>query len=34
LRLEPKDGLALISANGVAIGHAALVVERAGRTAP
>jgi histidine ammonia-lyase len=28
-RLEPKDGLALISANGVAIGHAALVAARA-----
>ena len=27
--LEPKDGLALISANGVSIGHAALVVHRA-----
>jgi histidine ammonia-lyase len=28
-RLEPKDGLALVSANGVAIGHAALVASRA-----
>jgi histidine ammonia-lyase len=27
--LEPKDGLALVSANGVSIGHAALVVARA-----
>ena len=27
--LEPKDGLALISANGVSIGHAALVAEHA-----
>jgi histidine ammonia-lyase len=32
LRMEPKDGLALISANGVAVGHAALVVDRAIRT--
>jgi histidine ammonia-lyase len=29
LRLGPKDGLALISANGVSIGHAALAVDRA-----
>jgi histidine ammonia-lyase len=29
LVLEPKDGLALISANSVSIGHAALVVHRA-----
>jgi histidine ammonia-lyase len=29
LRLGPKDGLALISANGVSIGHAALAVTRA-----
>jgi len=28
LVLEPKDGIALISANGVSIGHAALVVAR------
>ncbi len=27
--LEPKDGLSLISANGVAVGHSALVAERA-----
>jgi histidine ammonia-lyase len=27
--LEPKDGLALVSANGVSIGHAALVAARA-----
>lgn len=32
-RMEPKDGLALISANGVAIGHAALVAARAGESA-
>lgn len=32
LRMEPKDGLALISANGVAVGHAALVIDRAIRT--
>jgi histidine ammonia-lyase len=31
--LEPKDGLALISANGVAIGQAALVAEHAARLA-
>src|SRR5262249_30722830 len=31
--LEPKDGLALISANGVSIGQAALVVEHARRLA-
>ncbi|HEU0234800.1 MAG TPA: aromatic amino acid ammonia-lyase [Candidatus Limnocylindrales bacterium] len=31
VRLAPKDGLTVISANGVAIGHAALVVERAAR---
>jgi histidine ammonia-lyase len=31
--LEPKDGLALISANGVSIGHAVLVVDRARRLA-
>ncbi|MHB8869959.1 MAG: aromatic amino acid ammonia-lyase [Thermoleophilia bacterium] len=29
LRLQPKDGLALISANGVSLGHGALVVLRA-----
>ncbi len=33
IELEPKDGLAVISANGVAIGHAALLVERAERVA-
>jgi histidine ammonia-lyase len=33
LVLGGKDGLALISANGVSIGHAALVVARAGRAA-
>jgi histidine ammonia-lyase len=33
LRMEPKDGLALVSANGVAVGHGALVVDRAARTA-
>jgi histidine ammonia-lyase len=33
LELEPKDGLSIISANGVAIGHAALLVERAERLA-
>ncbi len=31
--LEPKDGLTLVSANGVSIGHAALVVDRAQRLA-
>ncbi len=29
-RMEPKDGLALISANGVAVGHGSLVAARAG----
>lgn len=29
LRLGPKDGLTVISSNGVAIGHAALVLDRA-----
>jgi histidine ammonia-lyase len=29
VRLGPKDGLTVISANGVSIGHAALVVDRA-----
>jgi histidine ammonia-lyase len=33
LRMEPKDGLATISANGVSVGLAALVSERAGRVA-
>ena len=33
LVLEGKDGLALISANAVSVGHAALVVERAARVA-
>lgn len=33
IELEPKDGLSIISANGVAIGHAALLVERAERLA-
>jgi len=33
VRLAPKDGLTVISANGVAIGHAALVVDRACRLA-
>ena len=33
VRLGPKDGLALISANGVSIGHAALVAARARRSA-
>ena len=33
IELEPKDGLTVISANGVAIGHAALLVERAERVA-
>jgi histidine ammonia-lyase len=32
-RLEPKDGLALVSANGMSIGHAALLVARAERVA-
>jgi histidine ammonia-lyase len=31
VRLHPKDGLTLISANGVSIGHGALVVDRATR---
>lgn len=31
LRPAPKDGLALVSANGVSIGHASLVVDRARR---
>lgn len=30
LVLQAKDGLALVSANGVSVGHGALVVERAG----
>lgn len=29
LRLEPKDGLALMSANGISVGHGAVVVFRA-----
>jgi histidine ammonia-lyase len=33
VRLGPKDGLTVISANGVSIGHAALVVDRARRLA-
>ena len=33
LRLQGRDGLALISANGVSIGHGALVLARAARTA-
>jgi histidine ammonia-lyase len=33
LALEGKDGLALVSANSVAIGHAGLVVDRAARAA-
>jgi histidine ammonia-lyase len=33
LRLGPKDGLTIISANGVSIGHAALVADRAVRLA-
>ena len=32
-RLEPKDGLALVSANGMSVGHAALLVDRAERAA-
>ncbi len=32
LRLEPRDGLALISANSVSIGHGALVATRARRS--
>jgi histidine ammonia-lyase len=31
LQLQPKEGLAILSANGVSIGHGALVVERATR---
>jgi histidine ammonia-lyase len=33
VQLEPKDGLALVSANGVSVGGAALLVERAERLA-
>ncbi len=33
LRLEGKDGLALISSNGVSIGHGAIVLSRAARAA-
>jgi histidine ammonia-lyase len=33
LVLEPKEGLAIVSANGVSIGHGALVVDRAARLA-
>jgi histidine ammonia-lyase len=33
VELEPKDGLALVSANGVSIGHAALVAARAEQAA-
>ncbi len=33
IRLAPKDGLTIISANGVSIGHAALVIDRARRLA-
>ncbi|MGH2408450.1 MAG: aromatic amino acid lyase [Candidatus Limnocylindrales bacterium] len=33
LGLEPKEGLAILSANGVSVGHGALVVERAARLA-
>jgi histidine ammonia-lyase len=33
LLLEPKDGLALLSANSISIGHAGLVVDRAARAA-
>ena len=33
VELQPKDGLALISANGVSVGHAALVAVAAARTA-
>jgi histidine ammonia-lyase len=29
IELQPKDGLALVSANGISVGHAALVVARA-----
>jgi histidine ammonia-lyase len=31
LRMAPKDGLALVSANGVAVGHGALVIDRVDR---
>jgi histidine ammonia-lyase len=31
VQLEPKDGLAIISANGLTIGHAAIVLERVGQ---
>jgi histidine ammonia-lyase len=33
LVLQPKDGLALMSANGISVGHGALVVARAARAA-
>ena len=33
LALEPKDGLALLSANSISIGHAGLVIHRAARVA-
>jgi histidine ammonia-lyase len=33
LRLAPKDGLALMSANGLSVGHGALVADRAARLA-
>ena len=33
VQLEPKDGLALVSANAVSVGHAALLHARAGRAA-